>query len=121
MDPAGKVIDLPQGELLIGRIEPAGLVISDLEVSRRHARLLFREGKYFLEDLESANGTILNGQRISGECPLTDGDEILVGTKVVLVFHELIQQPEFPRDSLETKLQGMKMSARSAHSVQLKR
>ena len=58
---AGRVIDLPQGELLIGRIEPAGLVISDSEVSRRHARLLFREGKYFLEDLGSANGTILHG------------------------------------------------------------
>ena len=111
---AGRVIDLPQGELLIGRIEPAGLVISDSEVSRRHARLLFREGKYFLEDLGSANGTILNGQRISGECPLTDGDEILVGTKVVLFFHQLLQQPEFPRESLETKLQGMKMSSPDA-------
>jgi ABC-type multidrug transport system ATPase subunit/pSer/pThr/pTyr-binding forkhead associated (FHA) protein len=111
---AGRVIDLPQGELLIGRIEPAGLVISDSEVSRRHARLLFRERKYFLEDLGSANGTILNGERISGECPLTDGDEILVGTKVVLFFHQLLQQPEFPRESLETKLQGMQMSSPDA-------
>ncbi len=41
---AGGVIDLPQGELLIGRIEPAGLVIGDSEVSRRHARLIYREG-----------------------------------------------------------------------------
>jgi ABC transport system ATP-binding/permease protein len=106
---AGGVIDLPQGELLIGRIEPAGLVIGDSEVSRRHARLMYREGKYFLEDLGSANGTILNGQLISGECPLANGDEILIGSKVALVFHQLLQQQEFPRESIETRMQGLQM------------
>jgi ABC transport system ATP-binding/permease protein len=110
----GRVIDLQESELMIGRIEPAGLVISDSEVSRRHARLLFRQEKYFLEDLGSINGTFLNGQRISGECPLTNGDEILIGSKVILVFQQLIQQPDSSRESLETKMQGVQMPSPDA-------
>ncbi|MGE5375456.1 MAG: FHA domain-containing protein [Bacteroidota bacterium] len=107
---AGRVVDLPQGELLIGRIEPAGLVIGDSEVSRRHARLTFREGRYFLEDLGSVNGTILGGQRISGECPLADGDEIQIGTKVVLVFHQPQPKPEIAREA-ETIMPGVESAA----------
>ena len=73
---AGRVIDLTEGELVIGRIEPAGLAIGDSEVSRRHARLNCRGDRYYLEDLGSVNGTILNGEKITGECRLSDGDEI---------------------------------------------
>jgi ABC-type multidrug transport system ATPase subunit/pSer/pThr/pTyr-binding forkhead associated (FHA) protein len=110
----GKVVDLPQGELLIGRVEPAGLVISDSEVSRRHAHFIYRDGKYFLEDLGSVNGTLLNGQRISGQRALADGDEIMLGTKVTLVFHQPQPKSEIPSEVLETRMPVSQMPSPDA-------
>jgi pSer/pThr/pTyr-binding forkhead associated (FHA) protein len=54
----------------------------EAKVSRRHARVIFRDGKYFLEDLGSTNGTFVNrGRRLlpGTPQPLVDGDEIIVG------------------------------------------
>jgi pSer/pThr/pTyr-binding forkhead associated (FHA) protein len=54
----------------------------EAKVSRRHARVTFRDGQYFLEDLGSTNGTFVNrGKRLSPGTrqALNDGDEIIVG------------------------------------------
>jgi serine/threonine-protein kinase len=54
----------------------------EAKVSRRHARITLRDGKYFLEDLGSTNGTFVNrGRRLlPGHLqPLQDGDEIILG------------------------------------------
>lgn len=61
----------------------------DAKVSRRHARILFRNGIYMIEDLGSTNGTFVNrGRRLIPGSPqvLTEGDEIIVG-KTFLRFH----------------------------------
>jgi hypothetical protein len=55
---------------------------ADAKVSRRHARILFRDGAYMVEDLGSTNGTFVNrGRRLLPGSPqvLNDGDEIIVG------------------------------------------
>lgn len=55
---------------------------SDAKVSRRHARVIFRNGSHMVEDLGSTNGTFVNrGRRLLPGSPqvLTDGDEIIVG------------------------------------------
>lgn len=55
---------------------------SDAKVSRRHARVLYRDGTYMVEDLGSTNGTFVNrGRRLLPGSPqvLNDGDEIIVG------------------------------------------
>ena len=85
---AGKVLVLPQAELVIGRSAPAGLIIDHPEISRRHARLGYQQGNYFLEDLGSSNGTFLNGQRLQGPQFLADGSEIQLGSEVRLVFSQ---------------------------------
>ena len=57
-------------------------VDQEAKVSRRHARIIFRDGKYFVEDLGSTNGTYVNrGRRLLPGIPqvLADGDEIIVG------------------------------------------
>jgi pSer/pThr/pTyr-binding forkhead associated (FHA) protein len=64
-------------------------VDSEAKVSRRHARIIFRDGKYFVEDLGSTNGTYVNrGRRLLPGIPqvLADGDEIIVG-KTFFRFH----------------------------------
>jgi len=105
----GKVVDLAQDELLIGRVEPAGLVVSDSEVSRRHAHFIYRDGKYFLEDLGSVNGTLINGQRITGQRALADGDEIMLGTKVTLVFHQPRPKSEIIDEAVATRFPAVQV------------
>jgi pSer/pThr/pTyr-binding forkhead associated (FHA) protein len=82
----GQQINLESGSLLIGRDPACNLVINDVEVSRRHARLLAQSDGYALEDLGSTNGTFVNEQRIKGVVPLKPGAVIRLGDRVKLVF-----------------------------------
>jgi pilus assembly protein CpaF len=53
-------------------------------VSRRHARLLFRDGSWVLQDLQSTNGTTVNGVPV-GRCQLRPGDRLIFGTACLRV------------------------------------
>ena len=64
----------------VGRDSESGLVLPDPEVSRRHARLESRDGIIFVRDLESSNGTFLNGERVREPIEVRVGDEIDMGT-----------------------------------------
>ncbi|MGO9750395.1 MAG: FHA domain-containing protein [Solirubrobacteraceae bacterium] len=64
--------------MLLGRHRGCDVVLSDLSVSRRHARLIFRDEKWVLQDLASTNGTVVNGRRV-GRCELRPGDRVLIG------------------------------------------
>lgn len=87
----GKQFLLSASESQIGRWDADGGVFPDVDldsddpeakISRRHARITFHDGKYFLEDLGSTNGTFINrGKRLSPGTrqQLKDGDEIIVG------------------------------------------
>jgi FHA domain len=65
-------------ELVIGRSPTSDAVLSGPKVSRRHARLRFRDGGWLLEDLDSTNGTIVNGAFVSS-CALHPGDRLVIG------------------------------------------
>ena len=67
----------------IGRTNGNDLIIVGRTVSRQHARLWFDAGRWFLEDLKSANGTLINGMRIVQPMLLNDGDVINFGDEVV--------------------------------------
>ena len=62
----------------IGRHPNCSLTISQPSVSRRHARLWFDQGVWFVEDLQSSNGTFVNNRRIN-RAQLTEGDELRCG------------------------------------------
>jgi pSer/pThr/pTyr-binding forkhead associated (FHA) protein len=64
----------------IGRSPDLELVIADDFVSTLHARVVPTPQGPLLEDLDSTNGTLLNGGRVKGAAPLSAGDEIEVGT-----------------------------------------
>ncbi len=63
---------------LIGRLEEADLALSDTRVSKRHAEISYRDGVWWLTDLDSTNGTRKNGRSIVQET-LADGDQVAVG------------------------------------------
>ena len=70
------------GGLSIGRSKDADVQIDDRYASGIHARLFSREGRHFVEDMRSTNGTQLNGARLDGEADLVDGDTIQIGDTV---------------------------------------
>jgi pSer/pThr/pTyr-binding forkhead associated (FHA) protein len=73
--------------MVIGRGPDCAICLSDEYVSSNHARLFEREGALWVEDLHSANGTLLNGQRLRQAGPLRVGDRLAVGA-VVLILRE---------------------------------
>lgn len=68
----------------IGRTNGNDLIIAGRTVSRRHARLWFDNGRWFMEDLQSANGTQVNNIRVYQPVTLNDGDVICFGDEVVV-------------------------------------
>jgi hypothetical protein len=78
-------IDL-NGRLTIGRSPHSDLFLDDVTVSRHHARVLRDEGGFWVEDLNSLNGTYVNRKRIE-QHRLYDGDELQIG-KFKLAFLE---------------------------------
>src|SRR5205085_7546304 len=76
---------LARGENIIGRSADAAVRIRSDEVSRRHARIVVSAEGATIEDLGSRNGTLVRGRRIERPFDLQDGDEIQIGS-VVLVF-----------------------------------
>jgi pSer/pThr/pTyr-binding forkhead associated (FHA) protein len=75
---SGVVFELEGVTMLVGRVAPADIVIDDDSVSRKHAEIVRAGGGATLRDLGSANGTFLNGERIT-EAPLSPGDVIRFG------------------------------------------
>lgn len=71
-------VSLGTDPVLIGRDPQNDVVLDDRRVSRKHAEVRLRLGRYTLYDLQSTNGTYVNGRRVA-EKVLDDGDKISVG------------------------------------------
>jgi pSer/pThr/pTyr-binding forkhead associated (FHA) protein len=64
---------------VVGRSGKVDLTFSDSAISQRHARIAESHGKIWIEDLKSANGVYVNGQRIVEKTVLKSGDLIQLG------------------------------------------
>jgi hypothetical protein len=84
--------DLVGPEVVIGRSPECHITIEDPLISRRHARIVIRDGKALVSDLGSRNGVKLNGRALDGETELKDGDRIRLGTQELLF--SVVQQRE---------------------------
>ena len=73
-------------EVLLGRSEGCDIVLPARAISRRHAQIMHTDAGYVLRDLNSKNGTFVNGQEVEGDYDLQDGDEIEVALAVRLLF-----------------------------------
>lgn len=67
------------GGVTLGRSADADITFTDRYASGLHARLYPRGDRYFLEDMNSTNGTLLDGRAFSGEQELDDGSRIRIG------------------------------------------
>jgi len=80
---AGTRITLSDQTILIGRADDSTLVLTDDFASSRHARLTQREGRWYVEDLGSTNGTYLDQQRVQGPLAVAPGQPIRIGATVI--------------------------------------
>ena len=82
---AGRAYLFHQDVTTIGRTNGNDLIISGRTVSRRHARFWFDTNRWYIADMQSANGTLVNNMRIQPNqaVPLNDGDTISFGDEIV--------------------------------------
>jgi DNA-binding winged helix-turn-helix (wHTH) protein len=83
-------VSLAEGMTTLGRCLDCTVTLPSTTVSRCHARIALNAGQATLEDLQSKNGTFVNGARIDRVTPLTDGDRIRLGG--VPMVYRLIRQ-----------------------------
>ena len=84
---AGQRWTIRENELVIGRGGECDLVLPERQVSREHIRIFRADDGYYLEDLDSKNGTWVNGKQVKATTvPLRDGDEIQIALAVKITF-----------------------------------
>ncbi len=84
---SGQATPLLSATTVLGRAATCQVVIEDDFASRRHAQISLRDDGYWLRDLDSKNGTLLDGQPVAGEVLLEDGAVIQIGD-ARLRFHD---------------------------------
>jgi predicted component of type VI protein secretion system len=84
-----KVVNLRGESAIIGRSHGNAIRIPSAQVSRRHCRLLMDDGLVTIEDMDSVNGTFLNGRRIKESEVVRPGDRIEIGPVTFTVEYEL--------------------------------
>ena len=94
---------LDKDQYIIGRSDDADIVIDDNNASRHHAELFFEDDQFYVRDLESANGTLVNGKAISAHA-LSSFDVLEIGGtrfKFVLVNEENYEEPSNTSSSIQ--------------------
>lgn len=86
-DPGGEEHQLPGMSATIGRATDCDIVIASKSISRENTRIRREGRRWMVEDLESTNGTYLNGERVIQSMILRDGDSLAVGD-VSFIFHD---------------------------------
>lgn len=85
---AGSVFRIEKPKVTIGRTG-ADLALNDTEISRAHAAVEIRDTTYLLEDLKSTNGTLIDGEKITGPTELQNQSEFQIGgTTLMLIITE---------------------------------
>lgn len=90
---SGQRFALDREEILIGRGTGCHIQLKDPKVSRKHAKIKIQTGQLTIEDLDSTQGVLINGERVD-ECQLKDGDRVQLGDTQL--------QVEFEQDSIKT-------------------
>ena len=95
----GQIFELNRNEISIGRDIANDFVINDAEVSRNHARLTLEGDRYKIEDLNTTNGTYIDGQRLIGPHLLAIGEIIMFGDNVGVIFDGEPARPDITAPS----------------------
>jgi sigma-B regulation protein RsbU (phosphoserine phosphatase) len=120
----GRRFSLDKLPAVIGRDPGVEISLPSQLVSRRHARILFQDGRFLIEDLGSRNGVLINGERITGIAPFSHKDRIRI-TDFVLALEEpeddnLVDDDTVVREQVDaTTLSQDVYSLQSSHKLQV--
>jgi len=103
----GQQWTVAQDTLLIGRGGHCDIVLPERRVSREHLRIWRENGTYYIEDLDSKNGTHLNAERLEGVQELHEGDEIQIALAVKMKFIGAEATVPLTLDDLEAREKGL--------------
>lgn len=78
----GKVLEIKLSQFVVGRDPQCHLRPASPMISKRHCAVLQREGKAFIRDFDSTNGTFVNNEPVKGEIELHNGDQLKMGPLV---------------------------------------
>lgn len=78
-------------EFITGRDESCDIYLDDLLISRKHARIFSHGYKFYLDDIQSTNGTFLNDERVNGIVRLRNQDRISIGNTVLKFIQDDIE------------------------------
>jgi predicted component of type VI protein secretion system len=81
----GKVLEIKLAQFLVGRDPQCHLRPASALISKRHCALLQRDGKAFVRDFDSTNGTFVNDEQVKGEVELHHNDKLKIGPLLFLV------------------------------------
>ena len=90
-------LDPPTASIVVGRLRTCALVLTDALASRQHFHISRHDSRYVIADLQSHNGTYVNGEKIAAERILRSGDELRLGSSR-LVFWMTREADEAPGD-----------------------
>jgi predicted component of type VI protein secretion system len=84
----GKVLEIKLSQFVVGRDPQCHLRPASPMISKRHCAVLQREGKAFVRDFDSTNGTFVNNEQVKGESELHNGDQLKIGPLLFTVLLE---------------------------------
>lgn len=97
----GKTMTLGPGTHSVGRMSDCWLTLDDELTSRYHARFEVVGEEVFVEDLDSRNGTFLNGEKVAGRTKLRDGDRVRIGRELMAI---IVSDVSFDDDDIRKTL-----------------
>src|SRR5580704_1148583 len=106
-----------KNEINVGRVQGNDLMLPKGNVSKHHARLLFRDGRFIVTDLKSTNGTYVNGRKIAQATIVREGDKIYIGDFVLRLDSASAAQapePESSEDASRTLDRGAMLRGAAA-------
>lgn len=98
-----KTFEFSKNEIAIGRLSSSDIQLATNNVSKQHSRIVYREGRYFIIDRKSTNGTFVNGKRVTVPMSLKSGDKIFIGDfSLSFILPEAEAKPKQPAAKPET-------------------
>src|SRR5690606_41057446 len=72
-----------QSEITVGRVQGNDVILGKGNVSKRHSRIVLKDGRFIVVDLKSTNGTYVNGRKITSPLVVKPGDKIYIGDFII--------------------------------------
>ncbi|MEO0322522.1 MAG: FHA domain-containing protein, partial [Myxococcota bacterium] len=82
---AQRRVEFDKSEVTIGRVQGNDVILPKGNVSKRHSRIVLKDGRFIVVDLKSTNGTYVNGRKITSPLVVKPGDKVYIGDFILTV------------------------------------